>query len=320
MKFLEMKIRTAAAETEMVTAVLMSKGINNIQVDDPAEIAEMIADPGDTEWYDLTQVPDRYADGRDEPEVTVTVYFDSGEEGSREAGEILDVLAERLGKDAFDAEVKERDDSEWKDNWKKYYTTTRVGQRVVVSPTWEDVTQEDMPEEIVIKMDPGMAFGTGTHETTSLAIRMLEKYVRPGDMVLDIGTGSGILSIAAARLGAGEALGVDIDSDAVRVAEENISANGVSDVARAICGDLAEGLDCEADLVVANLLADLVMRFAADAFRHTRPGGLFISSGILTEKQALVEESVRNAGFTIEEVMTDGEWCSIAALRPSAGR
>ena len=317
MKFLEMKIRTAAAETERVTAVLMSKGINNIQVDDPGEIADMIAEPGDTEWYDVSQIPERYAEGSIRPDVTVTVYFDEGEAGKLEAEEIKKALGECLG-GAFDVILTERDDSEWKDNWKKYYTTTKVGERVVVSPTWEDVTQEDLPDSIVIKMDPGMAFGTGTHETTSLAIRMLEKYVRPGDMVLDIGTGSGILSIAAARLGAGEALGVDIDKDAVRVAGENISANGVSDKARAICGDLAEGLDCEADLVVANLLADLVIRFSGDAFRHTKPGGIFISSGILTEKQPLVEEAVRNAGFTVIEVMTDGEWCSIAARRPEA--
>ncbi|MBR3211933.1 MAG: 50S ribosomal protein L11 methyltransferase [Firmicutes bacterium] len=317
MKYTEIRIKTAAALVETATAVLMNNGIDDMQIDDPAEIAEMLADLGETEWYDLSQVPEGYLDGSERPDVTITVYVEA--ESGESCCECLgSALAEAIGADGFSIETAERDDSEWKFNWKKYYTTAKVGSRVVVSPTWEEKEYVPEPGEILIKMDPGMAFGTGTHETTSLAIRMLEKYLKPGDSVLDIGTGSGILSIAAAKLGAAEVLGVDIDRDAVDVANENIGANGVSGTVRAVYGDLAAGLDRSADIVVANLLADLVVRFSADAFRHTVPGGMFISSGILTDKEPLVAEAVTKAGFVIEEVMTDGEWCSIAAGRPGS--
>ena len=313
MRFIEMKIKAAAPLKEAVAAALANIGIYDMQIDDPSEILELIADLGDTEWYDLTQIPDEILNGGNSQDVTFTLYFEKGCEGAAEAERARAALADL---DLIGIETRERDDSEWKDNWKEYYKTSRVGERVVVSPTWENVTQADYPDDILIKMDPGMAFGTGTHETTSLAIRMLEKYVKPGDRVLDIGTGSGVLSIVAAKLGASDVLGVDIDPDAVGVARENIGTNGVSGIARAVCRDLAEGLDYTADVVAANLLADLVIRFSGDAYRHTVPGGVFISSGILTEKQPLVEEAVRNAGFEILEVMTDGEWCGIAARRP----
>jgi len=308
-----MKIKAAAPLKEAVAAVLTNMGIYDMQIEDPAELREMLDGLGDTEWYDLTQVPEEILRGDGGEEVTYTLYFTADEQGEKDAHGVREALG---ALDISGIDLAVRDDSEWKDNWKEYYKTTRVGKRVVVSPTWEDASRDDYPDDILIRMDPGMAFGTGTHETTSIAIRLMEKYLRPGARVLDIGTGSGILSITAAGLGAEEALGVDIDPDAVAVARENIAVNGVENVARAVCGDLAEGLVFTADLVVANLLADLVIRFSADAFRHTVPGGIFISSGILTEKQPLVEEAVRKAGFDVLEVMTDGEWCGIAAVRP----
>ena len=166
---------------------------------------------------------------------------------------------------------------------------------------------------MVIEIDPGMAFGTGTHETTSLCVKMLEKYQKKSDKVLDVGCGSGILSIAAALLGADDVLGVDIDPVAVEVASENIALNKAEHLARAQYGDLTKGIDYKADIVVANLMADLVMMLSEDAAKHMEKGGLFISSGILVEKKEQVASHLRGKGFEIVEIREDGGWCCIVA-------
>ncbi|MBF1158247.1 MAG: 50S ribosomal protein L11 methyltransferase, partial [[Eubacterium] sulci] len=173
---------------------------------------------------------------------------------------------------------------------------------------------EPSEEDIVIEIDPGMAFGTGTHATTMLCIRMIEKYMSDGYKVLDVGSGSGILSIAAAKLGASDVLGIDIDEDAVRVSNENYELNGVSDRAKAIVGDLTVGVDYKANIVVANLLADIVMRLSKDVTRHLEEKGIFITSGILTEKSEAVEKCMIECGFEIVEKAILGEWCSIVAV------
>ena len=184
----------------------------------------------------------------------------------------------------------------------------------MVKPSWEEYRAE--PDDLVIEIDPGMAFGTGTHETTSLCMKLMEKYF--GEFgenvkVLDVGCGSGILSIAASLLGAGEVLGVEIDKDAVQVARENVQLNKCDDNVRVIEGDLTKGIDFKGDIIVANLMADLVMMLSKSAREHLEDGGIFISSGILADKEKVVSEAITDAGFTIEEVMVDGEWCAIAA-------
>ena len=158
-----------------------------------------------------------------------------------------------------------------------------------------------------------MAFGTGTHETTSLCIRLMEDYLVPGEKVLDVGCGSGILSIAGALLGASEVLGVEIDPDAVAIAGENIALNHVERIASAQYGDLTKGIDFQADVIVANLMADLVVILSKDVARHLLPGGRYISSGILVEKMPEVVDAMRALGFAIMEVKEDGMWCAIVA-------
>ena len=170
-----------------------------------------------------------------------------------------------------------------------------------------------MDNKLIIEIDPGMAFGTGTHETTSLCIKMLEKYQKKDDDVVDVGCGSGILSIAAALLGAKDVLGVDVDPIAVEVADENIVLNKVDKAARAQYGDLTKGIDYKADVVVANLMADLVMMLAEDVAKHMKEDAYFISSGILVEKEEIVSEHLIKLGFTIVEVVRDGGWCAIVA-------
>ena len=163
----------------------------------------------------------------------------------------------------------------------------------------------------MLQIDPGTTFGTGTHETTSLCMKLLEKYL--AERVIDVGCGSGILSVAAALLGCRYVLGTEIDPEAVAIARENVELNGVAPQVRVLEADLLAGIPYKADVIVANLMHDLVMRLAPDAFRHLDAGGIFISSGILLEKRDQVAAAVKEAGFEILEILEDGEWCAIAA-------
>ena len=319
MKYIEVKIKTSKSGIDPVLAALMNIGINDAMIDDPDEILAMIASPGPSEWYDESQIPDVSM-----IEPAVTVFFADDEEGHSRANDVrlaIEELAKSAVEGSFGAEAdlgelsvsaKVEDDVLWRDKWKEYFKPTKLSNTIVVKPTWREY--EPSEGETVIEIDPGMAFGTGTHETTMLCIRMIEKYMSDGYKVLDVGSGSGILSIAAAKLGASDVLGIDIDEDAVRVSNENYELNKVSDRAKAIVGDLTAGVDYKANIVVANLLADIVMRLSKDTKRHLEEKGIFITSGILTEKSEAVENCMIECGFEIVEKAILGEWCSIVAM------
>ena len=181
----------------------------------------------------------------------------------------------------------------------------------MVKPTWEEYTPK--AGEKILQIDPGMAFGTGTHETTSLCMKMMEKYLTKDTKIMDVGCGSGILSICGALLGCDSVLGIEIDPDAVKVAGENVELNGVADKVTVQEGNLTEGVSFKADMIVANLMHNLVMQLAPSARKHLAKNGLFISSGILLEKKDQVAEEVKRAGFDILEIPEDGEWCAIVA-------
>lgn len=366
MKYIELEIKLKPENVEGLLNELSIVGINDAVINNPVEIAEIVSNLGDTEWYDAEQVAEDFiasdafceshncnAEGslcaNDAPTfATVTLYCTDDEDGRELAKLVKNIVAcdggasqggkSQLG-DVAGLTVTLRDDSEWKDAWKEYYHTAQVSEKFVVKPTWEDAHVDD--GLFVIEIDPGMAFGTGTHETTSLSLRLMEKYVKPGDKVLDVGTGSGILAIAAAKLGASEVLGIDIDEDAVRVANENINNNLASGTVldlknlatgtvpnektddsrldksrvRAVVGDLTEGIDFTADVVVANLLADLVMKLTSSVAKHMADDAIYITSGILVEKQKQVAECLTENNFTIVEILEDGEWCAIAAKK-----
>ncbi len=219
------------------------------------------------------------------------------------------------------------DDEAWRDKWKEHFKPTKVTERIVIKPTWEEYTPEEA-DEIVIEIDPGMAFGTGTHETTRLCMKLLEKYMAQLDAksikVLDAGCGSGILAIAAALLGSENVIGVEIDPDAVNVAKTNVELNGVAYSVKVIEGDLMKGIGVngkgyKADIVVANLMHNLIMGLAPSVRKHMETGGIFISSGILIEKRDVVAKAIEKGGFEIREITEDGEWCAIAAVAKKQG-
>lgn len=324
MKYIEFKVRASRQGIEQVTAMFMSKGIDSVSITDPADMEDILNKKNE---YDWDYVDDQLKEDL-EREPSISAYFEDTPENREKIQELKIAVMMLKSKEleglyGWDvdfgrlyAEAVTVDDEDWKDKWKENFKPSKITKRIVVKPTWEEYIAGD--EEIVLQIDPGMAFGTGTHETTSLCLRLMEKYLSDfpeNKKVLDIGCGSGILSIAAALLGAGEVMAVEIDKDAVSVAEENVKLNGVLNNVSVVQGDLTKGIDFKADIIVANLMADLVMVLAESAANHMEDGGIFISSGILTEKKETVSEAIRNAGFEILEIEEDGEWCAIVARR-----
>lgn len=319
MKYIELKIYTSEQGIEPVTAMLLEKGITGAVVNNPADIEEMMSRKKDYEW---DYIDDAVLMKKDQ-EPSVSVYFEDNDEGRAKMQDLKIAVMmlkskEMEGYFGWDvslgrlyAEEIPVDDEQWKDKWKEYFKPSKVTEHLVIKPTWEDY--EPAEGEKILEIDPGMAFGTGTHETTSMCLQLMEKYKKDGFTVLDVGCGSGILSIGAALLGSSRALGIEIDPDAVGVAQENIAQNHVEDRAEAIEGDLTKGIDFKADMVLANLMADLVIMLSGDVPNHLNEGGIYISSGILTEKKDKVLAAIEDAGFEILEVKEKGDWCAIAA-------
>ncbi len=210
------------------------------------------------------------------------------------------------------------DDEDWAEAWKSHYHTTRIGRRIVIRPQWE--TYDPEPDDLVISLDPGMAFGTGTHATTRLCLMSLEDLMQPGLSVLDLGCGSGILAIAAAKLGASHILALDIDPMAAQITAENAAINGVSDTIIAQQGslDTVRGSARRFDLLLANILARIIIEMCGQGLGDVvRPGGKAIFSGIINEQVEDVRAALTQAGYTVTFVRVEGDWVSIEALRPA---
>lgn len=322
MNYYELQIETAGPGVELVENELTELGIAQFAVDDPNLDIQMMDEAWGTEYVDREEIL-----ARKDRSATVTVYTETLEEAEairRKLQDWMPAVRNRLASGVYGENLNGaslgsgkmmltlRGDEEWKDKWKAYFKPTKITEHIVVCPSWEEY-EPASDEEVVISIDPGMAFGTGTHETTALTTLLMEKYLKPGEKVLDVGCGSGILSIIAARLGASRVLGIDIDDEAVTASEENGERNGVMDIARFQIGDLTEGVDFQADVVVANLLTHLVLRLSPDIPKHMLPGGRYVTSGILVEQEASVVQALEELGFTVLETAEKGDWCCIAA-------
>ncbi len=219
----------------------------------------------------------------------------------------------------FRISYKEIDEEDWAHSWKAYFWPQKIGRKMVVKPTWRDYRADR--GEMVIELDPGMAFGTGTHTTTTMCVSMIEKYLKKGDLFLDIGSGSGILMIAAAKLGAGKIRGVDHDETAVNIAVENLRRNGVEAQRFFVnCANLTEGITEKYDIVAANILSHVILDLLKDIRQVLTSEGVFICSGIVDKNEKQVVAAMRHIGFEILEIDSKDEWVAIAGRLMKEGK
>jgi len=315
MEYFEVKIFTTTYGIDSVTGILSDLGIDAFIVEDAHDFEIFLRDKRPFDW----DYVDESLMELMEIETCIIVYLDVSTTGKKTFDKIRTEMSKLKDSDeegVFGRLLVEQitvTDESWKDNWKEYFKPARITDRIIVKPTWEHY-EKLSDEEIVINIDPGMAFGTGTHETTAMCIKLLEKHIQKGeDDVLDVGCGSGILAIAASLLGARSTTGIDIDPVAVNVSYENIVLNGLSESISVFEGDLAKDIDIRADIVVANLVAELVITLASDIVKHLKGKKLFIASGILIEKQETVAEALRENGYEIMEILNEGDWAAICA-------
>ena len=306
MDYTEATISTTTAGSEIVSDLLMRLGAAGTQIMDRADLPDPSKPTANWELMDQSVIDAMPED------VQVKAWFDEDSLARilPSLREQLTLLKERgagLGTLSLSLQgVKEED---WAENWKQYYKPFRLGAHMVVKPTWEP--WDAQPGDLILEIDPGMAFGTGTHETTAMCVNLIEKYYQGGQL-LDVGTGSGILALAAARLGAKGVVAVDIDPDAVRVARENVAHNGLEDAIEVRQGDLLQGLSQQFDFAAANILAPVICMLAAPLKAHLKPHGRFICSGIIAEAEDEVNEALLAAGYQIDEIVHKGDWVAFA--------
>ena len=226
-------------------------------------------------------------------------------------------IRERLAGEGIEPEIEivGVNEEDWANSWKKYYNTLHIGKRIVIVPMWEEYTSKD--DEIIVKMDPGMAFGTGSHETTRLVIELLEKYTKQGVRMLDVGTGSGILAICASKLGAGECKAYDIDPIAVKVANENIARSGQTNITCEV-SDLLKQVDLDGgkyDLICANIVADIIIRMTPDIGRFMKDDCVLLCSGIIKERADDVITKLNEFNLEVIERLDDNGWCALAVKK-----
>lgn len=305
--WMEVSIATTSEAVEAVSGILYNIGVAGVSIEDPEDIEFKRKHPEDWDYFDnsLLKIKD-YS--------LIKAYLKEDEDFEEKLSYIrrsIDNLSE-FGIDKGRGVVKARkvNEEDWENNWKRYYKPTRAGKNIVIVPIWENY--EEQKGDITVKLDPGMAFGTGTHETTRMCIKQLERYVDGNCTVFDIGTGSGILSITAARLGAGHVVGVDFDEVAVKSAKENIKYNDVSNI-EILHGNLMDVVHGKADIIVANIIADIIIPLSDEVKSFLNKDGIFISSGIIQGRQDEVTDKLKKCDFNIENIDRDGEWFCITA-------
>lgn len=318
MKWLEVSLYTTTEGVEPLCGMLYEYGITGVEIDDKNDFAEFIET--NTPYWDYVD-EELMAQKKDMP-TRIKLYVSDNESGhAMLAGIREELMSMRQRAPMFDLgslelKMQSMDEEDWANNWKQYYKPLKIGEKLLIKPTWEQV--DDPEGRIVVAMDPGMAFGTGTHATTSLCLATLEKAVRPGDLVLDLGCGSGILAITTLLLGASHAVGVDIDPNAVHIAGQNAGINDIStDKYEFLAGDITTDdalvqklAETKYDIVAANIVADVIMHLTPHVEQFLKPGGTFIASGIINMRSEEVEQCFRDNGYEMVERNCQKDWLS----------
>lgn len=310
MSWTEVTVVTTPEAVEAVSGILYMTNVSGVSIEDPTLIEE--SNRATWLWDVLDKdVEDRY---REEKGILKAYYPNDSDvenivleihEGMERAKEYVNV-----GNYSISHRIVEEED--WENSWKKYYKPVKVGKNILIKPVWEETPQNG---EIVIELDPGMAFGSGTHETTRMCLKLLEEYIKSDSSVLDIGTGSGILSIGAAKLGASDIKAVDIDSVAVKVAKENAKLNKVEDKIDISCGNLTEKISGKYDIVIANIIADAIITLSADASKFLKSDGIYITSGIIEHRIDDVKKALTENGFNIIHIERERDWAAIVCKK-----
>jgi ribosomal protein L11 methyltransferase len=311
MKWSEISIHTTHEAVEAISNILHEAGAGGVVIEDPYDLIKERED-WFGEVYELN--PDDYP----EEGVIIKAYLPVNSFLGETVEEIKQAINNLLlydidiGKNKIT--ISEINEEEWATAWKKYYNPVKISEKFTIVPTWE-VYEPVSSDELIIELDPGMAFGTGTHPTTVMCIQALEKYVKPGDTVIDVGTGSGILSIAAAMLGAKSVRALDLDPVAVDSAKLNVKLNKVQHIVTVSQNNLLDHIDERANIIVANILAEIILRFVDDAYRLLEKDGYFITSGIIQAKKQEVKDGLTAAGFVIEETLVMEDWVAFIAKK-----
>ena len=311
MDWMEAVVHTTTMGADIVSEVLMNAGAVGTSIEDRYDVTSSKKSDG---MWDMI---DEEVLARMSEDVLVKAYFEADASVKEKLLLVGEKLAEikriDMGFDIGTLELEKQNvqEQDWAENWKKYYKPFRAGEKLVIKPSWE--SYEEQEGDLVLELDPGMAFGTGTHETTYMCMEQLEKYVTPGCKAIDIGCGSGILALAAAKLGASDVLAIDLDQLAVKASVENAQKNGLTDVVRVKHGDLLENSDEKADVIVANIIADVICFLCGPVKNHLLEGGTFICSGIIREREEDVQRALAAAGYTVCNRLDKGSWVCLAA-------
>ena len=302
MQWIEVNVAVTHEAVEAVADMLTSIGSKGVAIEDP----QLINDLRNSGTWELCDIPEQ----ENTEVVTVSAYYADDEKLEKRLAEIDEQLAlieERIGKYRFgNTRFRKVSEQDWANEWKQYFHVTHVGKSLVIKPSWEKYAPKE--GEHVIEIDPGMAFGTGTHHTTNMMMERLEKVITPDSTVFDVGTGSGILAIAAAMLGAKSVKAVDIDGVAVRVAKENVADNGLSEQIEVREGDLLHGTEGKADVIIANIIADIVIMLLQDIPQKLNDNGVLLASGIIEERMPDVEVAAQKQGLYVDAVEHRGGW------------
>ena len=305
--WMEVTIITSTAAVEAVSAMLYNTGVKGVSILDPLDLIYRRDHTTDWDYFDETIIDTNSG-------VVIKGYYKDDQQFEKHLEEIKtgvnNLPSFGLDKGVGSVIAEKVNEEDWENNWKKYYKPIKVGEKIVIKPIWEEYNKK--PDEIIVQLDPGMAFGTGSHETTRMCIKALERHVNTNSTVFDIGTGSGILAITAAKLGAKKTIGVDLDPVAVDSAKQNISYNDINNI-EILYGDLLEVVKGKANIVIANIMADIIMLLTEQVKSVLACGGYFISSGIILIKKDEVINKLTECGFTIEEINIEGEWVCIVA-------
>lgn len=307
-KWIEIKVVTKSEAVEPVSGIFYGLDVKGIAIEDPQDLLSRERSPLSWDFADtdIFEYGGSFA--------VVKGYFSEDDNIEKIVKYIEGKLNElkEVGIEIGDAKVITAPvyEEDWSTAWKKYYKPIRLGKRILIKPIWEECEIKD--DDILIQLDPGMAFGTGTHETTMMCIEFLEKYVKKNYRVFDIGTGSGILAISAAKLGAKEVVGVDLDEVAVESAKENVGLNNVNNI-EIKHGNLVDVLTGKADIIVANIIAEVIVGLSKDIRKFMAENGVFIASGIIKDRKEDVLTAMRAENLNIIEVREMGEWVCIVA-------